>query len=549
MDIEKPYRLLKTTFLIYNLIYTLPVALTTFLLAFISLFRGIGSLYALLFFALAALSTLVVAVYPFMSVSVRNMQIVHVMPLILTHLAVLSTSTLNRKAIFDEIIERKEYGPVMEEFKSINDLTGRLNLSFSGACRIQSRRTTSGVMSDFFGRLANSSDAGESFSIFLKNEQQSLFQMYEIEYANAISMLDLTKELYISVISAILFTVVMISVIPFIQGAPVSMYVLLSIILFLMAVSALVFAVRMILPADPLWVRNKKRLAADLKIESIFFISLPFPFFLFFALVYLLPFIPITIDLAIALTPLFYCGFYARREQGKVKNRDSNYPTFIRALGSTAGVIKRLEDALDRLSAHEFGQLSTMVIRLDRRFKSRIKGSETPWQVFGRETGSNLIYEFTHMFSSAIESGGDLAESAMIINNNFLRMLGNRKKRYQSAAGYRWVVYGVGATVGIVFSIAFSLVFMMQDLGSNVSAFSSEHLGGMFMATMPMPYIAKDIISIIVILAYSFAGAFIIKDSEAGRNSTILTDMVGIAWVVAACWVISDMVIPALGGM
>ncbi len=544
MNSANAYKVMKRDSLSYNLLYTLPVALVTFLLAFYVMFLGYGLVYSVLFMIIAAVCTLFVALYPLMNAYVRNNQINNLMPLIITHLATLSTSPMNRDQIIDEIIERKEYGPAVEEFKRVNELTKNLNISFADACRIQAKRTTSQTMADFFDRLANSADAGEQFSTFLNNEQQSAFQTYEIAYAGAINTLDLTKEVYISAISSILFMLIMMCILPFIQAAPITMYASLSIILFLVTVLCLVFGVRLILPADPIWVQNQKKTEVDRRIRLYSAISIPFCFVVFFTFAYLLPFIPIQIDVAAALTPPIFCGYYARKEQAKVKNRDENYPTFIRAVGSTAGVVKKIEDSIERLSTHEFGYLSDMISNLNKRLKTRIKAAEDPWHTFGRESGSYLIYEFTHMFASSIEAGSDIAKGAITINNNFLNILGMRKKRFQSAAGYRWVVYGVGVSVGIVFSIAFSIIFMMQDLYGMVSAsaFSTEYLGGMFSATAPLPYVMKPIASIIIIVAYSIAGAFVIKDSESGRDATMFVDMVGIAWLLAISWVISDVI-------
>jgi flagellar protein FlaJ len=397
-------------------------------------------------------------------------------------------------------------------------------------------------MADFLDRLANSTDAGERFSTFLNNEQQSVFQTYEIYYTGTISTLDLTKEVYISVISSILFMLIMICVIPFLQGTPITVYTTLSIILFLVVTLCMVFAIRLVLPSDSIWVKSEKKSDIDRRIRFYFIVSIPICFIVFFVLAYLLPTVPIQIDVAAALTPPVYCGYYARKEQAKVKNRDENYPTFVRGLGSTAGVVKKVDDAVDRLSSHEFGHLTEMIVRMDRRMKSKVKATEDPWHTFGRETGSNLIYEFTHMFHSSIESGGDIAGSAMTINNNFLRITGMRKKRFQSAAGYRWVVYGVGVSVGIVFSIAFSVVFMMQNLYGMILPVSTQYLGGLFKAVAPLPYIAKPIASIVIISAYSIAGSFIIKDAESGRDATMLTDLAGISWLLAISWVVSDFV-------
>ena len=536
------YRSLKTNALNYNVKYTLPVAIITLILVIYISILGLGLIYSILFVFLALICIIMVALYPFMNARVRNQQINNLMPLVITHLSVLSNSPMNRDQIIDEIIARKEYGPIVEEFKRINELTKNLNISFSDACRIQVKRTTSQNMADFLDRLANSTDAGERFSTFLNNEQQSVFQTYEIYYTGTISTLDLTKEVYISVISSILFMLIMICVIPFLQGTPITVYTTLSIILFLVVTLCMVFAIRLVLPSDSIWVKSEKKSDIDRRIRFYFIVSIPICFTVFFLLAYLLPTVPIQIDVAAALTPPAYCGYYARKEQAKVKNRDENYPTFVRGLGSTAGVVKKVDDAVDRLSSHEFGHLTEMIVRMNRRMKSKVKATEDPWHTFGRETGSNLIYEFTHMFHSSIESGGDIAESAMTINNNFLRITGMRKKRFQSAAGYRWVVYGVGVSVGIVFSIAFSVVFMMQNLYGMILPVSTQYLGGLFKAVAPLPYIAKPIASIVIISAYSIAGSFIIKDAESGRDATMLTDLAGISWLLAISWVVSDFV-------
>jgi flagellar protein FlaJ len=542
MNGANAYRVFGKNALSYNLQYTLPVALITAIVAIYVLLQGMGLIFSLLFIIIAIVCIAFVAVYPFMNSYVRNNQINNLMPIVITHLSVLSNSPMERSQIIDEIIERKEYGPAVDEFKRVNELTRNLNISFADACRVQAKRTTSQTMADFFDRLANSADAGEQFSTFLNNEQQSAFQTYEIAYAGSINALDLTKEVYISTISAILFMLIMMCVIPFIQAAPITMYATLSVILFLVTLLCLVFGIRLILPADPIWVQNQKKTEVDRKIRLYSAVSVPFCFVVFFIFAYLLPFIPIQIDVAAALTPPIFCGYYARKEQARIKNRDENYPTFIRAVGSTAGVVRKIGDSIERLSTHEFGNLSAMISNLNKRLKARIKATEDPWHTFGRESGSYLIYEFTHMFASSIEAGSDVAKGAMAINNNFLHITGMRKRRFQSAAGYRWVVYGVSVSVGIVFSIAFSVIFMMQNLYGTISTFSTEYLGGMFTATAPLPYIVKPIVSIIIIVAYSIAGAFVIKDSESGRDATMFVDMAGIAWLLAISWVVSDFV-------
>jgi flagellar protein FlaJ len=511
------------------------------LVAYISII-GMGLVYSVLFFFVALICIITVAAYPFMNARVRNQQINNLLPLVITHLSVLSSSPMTREQIINEIIVRKEYGPIVEEFRRVNELTKNLNISFSDACRIQVKRTTSQNMADFLDRLANSTDAGERFSTFLNNEQQSVFQTYEIYYTGTVNTLDLTKEVYISIISSILFMLIMICVIPFLQGTSITTYTALSIILFLVVTVCMVFAIRLVLPSDPIWVKSEKRNDIDRRIRAYLMISIPVCFIVFFVLAYFLPSVPIQIDVAAALTPPAYCGYYARKEQAKVKNRDENYPTFIRGIGSTAGVVKKIDDAVDRLSSHEFGQLTETISRMNRRMKSKVKATENPWDTFGRETGSNLIYEFTHMFHSAMEAGGDAAEGAMTINRNFLRITGMRKKRFQSAAGYRWVIYGVGVSVGIVFSIAFSVVFMMQNLYGMILPVSTEYLGGLFRAVAPLPYIAKPIASIVIISAYSMAGSFIIKDAESGRDATMLTDLAGISWLLAVSWIVSDIV-------
>ena len=547
MKIDKPFRAMDTSFQSYLLKYILPIAILSFIPAIYSEVAGIAFIYRAIFLALGAICTLLVALYPFMKMYARNTEILHTMPLVITHLSILSTSSLKRDQILEKIIERKEYGPIVEEFKRVKDLTNRMNISFSQSCRIQAKRTTSPVITDFLDRFANSSDAGESFATFLKNEQESTFQTYEIGYTSAINLLDLTKEVYISVIAVVLFMTILVGLLPFIQSSPITQYVSLAILLFVIVLISLVFGIKTVLPMDPIWVRNQKKTEIDKKIRKVAIISIPVAVFIFFLLAYLTS-LPIQIDIALSFTALVYAGVCARNEQAKIKSRDENYPTFIRATGSTAGVVKHIGEAIERLSTHEFGNLGETLIRLNRRLKSKIRGTESPWDAFGRESGSNLIYEFTHMFSSSVDAGSDIGEASMTLNNNFLRIQGMRMKRFQSAAGYRWVIYGVGAAVGIVFSITFIVIFMMQDLYSSIPGTATEYFGGLFVITAPLPYIAKAITSIIIMIIYSIAGSMVIKDAEAGRDETMLTDIAGIAWVLAAAWIVSDLLLSkALG--
>jgi hypothetical protein len=66
--------------------------------------------------------------------------------------------------------------------------------------------------------------------------------------------------------------------------------------------------------------------------------------------------------------------------------------------------------------------------------------------------------------------------------------------------------------------------------------------------TAPLPEVARAITSIIIMITYPIAGSMVIKDAEAGRDETMLTDIAGIAWVLAAAWIVSDLLLSkALG--
>ena len=170
MNWKNSYRVMKKNAISYNLLYTLPVAIVTSVLVACAVIFNLGLIFFVSFLLLALVFTGFVAFYPVMNDYVRNQQINNLMPLVVTHLAVLSTSAMSKDQIVDEILDRSEYGPAVEEFKVVSDLTKNLNVSFADACRIQSKRTSSQTMSDFFDRLANSTDAGEQFSVFLNNE-------------------------------------------------------------------------------------------------------------------------------------------------------------------------------------------------------------------------------------------------------------------------------------------------------------------------------------------------------------------------------------------
>ena len=408
------------------------------------------------FLAVPFMFSLLAILFPLLQGERRKMQIDRNLHLFLIRMSVLSTSKLPRKKMLEILSKVKEYEALSVEIEKIYKLMEFWNMGLADAARTVARKTPAPSLADFLDRLAHSSDAGEDIEGFLAKERDVAVNVYLNKYETALKDLDLLNEIFVAVLISLMFMLVFISLLPVFINVSVSMIFPGVALLFIIVEGMVLYLVKSLLPSDPIWHNMAEKTEVDKTLTTV----LPATYAACAALAIFgfLVAVPLTAVVALVVTPLLYPGFLIRREEKKVRARDENYDSFMRAVGSyAASAGSAVTDGVGRLSKHDFGELTQSIDVLFKRLLTRIDQIRA-WNLFAAETGSNLISKFTEMYVVGLSVGGKVDRVIEIISVNFVKLMGVRRKRYQAADNMLGTLYGM--SIGITFTLFSALSLM-----------------------------------------------------------------------------------------
>jgi len=181
--------------------------------------------------------------------------------------------------------------------------------------------------------------------------------------------------------------------------------------------------------------------------------------------------------MAYILTPWVILGHYVNKEEDKIKRRDDNFAAFLRSLGAAvAATSKDITVPLGKLRRHDFGPLTKNVDDLYKRLALRIDRPKA-WEYFSAETLSELISKFTEMYVEGIKAGGSPKKVSSIISENFLKIVGLRRMKYDSASTLTGILYGLAFAISFVLYMTLMILENFDRLAQNV-AISLRETGG-----------------------------------------------------------------------
>lgn len=425
-------------------------------------------------YVMAVFFPLVGVFYPKIWVDRRRREIEQNIHQFITNAGVLAAANVERMEIFRSLAGEKElYGPLADEIEKVVTLVDTWRLSLEEACRYVSERTPSDILSDFLERLSHTTEAGEDVRRFLIDEQEVVISDYESMYEDSIHRARDLRDLFLSMILATVFLVVFSIIMPFLTGFSPFLMIGIAILVFVVSEIGFILGTEFILPDDPIWFRPKLFTSREARIGraeifSLLLFGLTLGLLsahLFFG-VFSTPFLPISIYLALPLTPLIIPGLMVWREEVKIRNKDENFPSFLRTLAASASA-KRAAAAnvLETLKEKEFGALTLDIQNLHKRLKMRID-EKLAWDYFFAESGSNLVQRFGEMYSEGVTKGGDPKTVADVITENFKRILRIRERRYDFASSLRGVLYGITVIAAVTFFMGFSFASeMIEEVG------------------------------------------------------------------------------------
>jgi flagellar protein FlaJ len=497
--------------------------------------------------------------YPKLLVSQERVEMENQYHLMMTHMTVLSTTNIDRMEVFRKLAEEKEYGALSEEINRVVQLVDTWNQSLDDACRRRARRIPSEPLADFFDRLAYTVNAGQELSEFLLSEQQVMIQNYVTMYESTLDNLEVMKDLYLSMVLSMTFALVFAIVLPILTGTNPSMTVGAVIVLYGFVQTGFFLVIRTMSPYDPIWYypedvrpEGEWSMIASLAVGGLLSVLLVVLvagdlFGIGPGLTDLLPVssLPRPMYMAIPVTPLAIPGVVFRVQEERIKARDDEFPSFIRALGASETAKQSTTTAvLKTLRKKDFGPLTKDVDDLFKRLNMRLE-PDRAWEYFTANTRSYLIQKFSEMYLVGRQMGGEPKQLGELISENMNHVNQLRQQREQATVTMIGLLYGITAASSFAFFIGFKIVDILANMSLDLSA-SSQFDAGQLIHTQvyDLPFIQFLLLGVVMINAV--LSSLIIRTVDGGHKANALLHFVLLTWI--GC-VVAVLTMSVVGGL
>ena len=568
----------------FLLIFILPAAaaglITAILLIFLTGGLGEGALFAgftgiFLIILLPILTTSAAIYFPVLEVNRSAIKIEKEMHMFITRMGILSLGEVGADTIFEILRQMKDYGELANEVKRIETLVDKWHTPLPESARIVARQSPSPLWSDFLDRMAFSIEAGQPIDAFMRAEQETIAEQYNTLYDTRLESVDTMKEIYVSLVSAGLFGLVIAGIhlvlfeIGNASATPLEMatrirWLLVAGFLFVIIQVGALFAFRATIPDDQTFARDDfstpfrilfRQAWLGAGIISIILLILT----LFFVIIY---WEELTLSwdkyglilLVLPITPLLIPATIVHREENKVLRRDEAYPDFIRALGGTAQARSAEPSATIRaLRGVDFGLLDNSIDRLEKRLSTRID-SERAWDYFAADTNSAVISRFNRIYIEGSQSSGEPAMTADMVSKSVTNILSLRRRRSLSASTMWGVALGLlissvvslNVTISIVLQLGETIAGVAQSIADSTDISSiTDAAGGFVLPVMEDPSAVQDnitmfkIIASILIIIQILTVSLIATRLRGGGYTSAVGQMIQLTWIAAIASLVS----------
>ncbi len=524
--------------------------------------------------------------FPVLEVNRSAIKIEKEMHMFITRMGILSLGEVGADTIFDILRQMKDYGELAQEVKRIETLVDKWHTSLPEAARIVAQQSPSPLWTDFLDRMAFSIEAGQPIDAFMRAEQETVAEQYNTLYDTRLEGVDTLKEIYVSLVSAGLFGLVVagIHLVLFEIGngssaTPIELatrirWLLLAGFLFVIIQVGALFAFRATIPDDQTFARDEFETPFRLLFRQTWLGAglVSIALFIVTVIVVIAYWESLTttwdkyglILLALPLTPLLIPSILVQREESKVLRRDEAYPDFIRALGGTAQARSAEPSATIRaLRGIDFGMLDESIDRLEKRLSTRID-SERAWDYFAADTNSAVISRYNRIYIEGSQSSGEPAETADMVSRSVTNLLSLRRRRSLSASTMWGVAFGLLISSVVSLNVTISIVLQLGETIAGVATSISETTdigsisdaaGDFVLPVMEDPTAVADnilmfkIIASILILVQVLAVSLIATRLRGGGFTSAVGQMIQLLWVAALASLISSFILDGASSM
>ena len=447
-----------------------------------ALFSGFSGLLLLL--VLPLLSGGSALVFPLLDVHRSAALIEKEMHMFITRMGILALGEIGAQSIFDILKQMRDYGELAGEVQRIETLVDKWHTSLPEASRIVAQQSPSPLWADFLDRMAFSIEAGQPIDEFMRSEQETIAEQYTTLYDTRLESVDAMKEIYVSLVSAGLFGLVIagIHLVLFEVGSPSDAPIEVASRLRFLLLASLMFTVVQIggvlsfnstIPEDPTFARDEMDTPFRINfLRALIGASLISTILLITTIVVIIASwreVSTQWDryglllVAAPLSPMLIPAFMVSREESSVLRRDETYPDFIRALGGTAQARSAEPSAtIKALRGIDFGVLDNSIDRLEKRLSTRID-SDRAWDYFTADTNSAVISRYTRIYIEGSQSSGQPAATAEMVSRSVGNLLSLRRRRALSASTMRGTALGLLIATVTSLNVTIAIVLKLGD--------------------------------------------------------------------------------------
>jgi archaeal flagellar protein FlaJ len=579
----------------FLLLFILPAALSGLLSAALmiwltggfsegGLFAGFTGIFLL--FLLPVLSGGAAIYFPVLEVNRSAILIEKEMHMFITRMGILSLGEVGANTIFDILKQMKDYGELAQEVQRIETLVDKWHTSLPEAARIVAQQSPSPLWSDFLDRMAFSIEAGQPIDAFMRAEQDTVAEQYNTIYDTRLESVDTMKEIYVSLVSAGLFGLVIagIHLVLFEIGTgdgetPIDIatrirWLLLAGFMFVVIQVGALFAFRATIPDDQTFARDEFSTPFRLLFKQTWLGAgiISAILFILTIIVVITYWEGLTLSwdkyglilLAIPLTPMLIPSTLVQREERNVLRRDEAYPDFVRALGGTAQARSAEPSATIRaLRGIDFGTLDRSIDRLEKRLSTRID-SERAWDYFAADTNSAVIARYNRIYIEGSQSSGEPAATADMVSKSVTNLLSLRRRRSLSASTMWGVALGLLISSVVSLNVTISIVLQLGETIAGVATSIAESTdiksitdssGGFVLPVMEDPSAVDDnimmfkIIASILILVQVLAVSMIATRLRGGGFTSAIGQTIQLLWVAALASLLSSIILDGASSM
>jgi len=480
--------------------------------------------------------------YPKLAVDRRRIEMENRFHLMVTHMTVLSTTNIDRMEVFRKLATEEEYGELTVENRRVVQLVDTWNQSLDDALRRRAKQVPSDSLTDLFDRLAYTLGAGQEMSDFLFEEQGVMIENYSTIYEQSLENLDVMKDLYLSMVLSMTFALVFAVVLPILTGTDPTWTVAAVIAMFVFVQIGFFLVIRAIVPYDPLWyteegyrTRSKQRLIGSSALAVALFLlvvlSMLASTFAVEPFRTLVPMgaIPQPLYLAIPTLPFLIPAMVFRRQEAAIVERDEEFPSFIRALGSSESAKQSTTSMVLRtLRKKDFGALTANLDDLYRRLNMRID-TERAWRYFAEDTNSYVIQKFSEMYLIGREMGGDPKQLGELISGNMNQLAQLRERRRQVTVTLIGLLYGISAASAFAFFTGLEIAVIMAGFDINVGSGAVDF--GQLLHTDQYNVPLLRYLLFLVLLFNAAVSSLTIRTADGGHYGNAFLHFVALIWV------------------